>query len=99
MSVRSITKALAGIQDLLLGNEEHVQLRGNQEVTVKGLSAESLPLTAATGPTVGDLVKYGNNSPEGVVEAIIGASYHDLIGGKLYVKESAPTTSTGWVQK
>jgi hypothetical protein len=57
MSIRTITKALAGKEDLLLGNETHAQSRAGQSVEVTGLSAESLPLDAATSSTVKQLLQ------------------------------------------
>lgn len=41
----------------------------------------------------------GDGSPEGVLEAPLGALYSDRVGGLLYVKESEPSVSTGWVAK
>jgi L-aminopeptidase/D-esterase-like protein len=44
----------------------------------------------------------GTGSPEGVVTAGIGAIYRRLDGGagtSVYVKESNPTPSTGWIGK
>ena len=48
-----------------------------------------------------EIIEKGNGTPEGVVEAPIGAIYQRLDGGAsttLYVKESG-TGKTGWVAK
>jgi hypothetical protein len=52
MSIRTVTKALAGKEDLLLGNETHEQTRNGQVVTVTGLSAEVLPTGAVDSEKV-----------------------------------------------
>ena len=101
MSIRTVTKALAGIQDLLLGNEIHSQIRGGSAVDVQGLSAESLPMAESTSPTLSQLLKYGTGSPEGAVTANPGTMYLNQSGGAsatLYVKETG-TGNTGWVAK
>lgn len=46
--------------------------------------------------------RFGSGSPEGVVSAPVGASYHRTDGGAVtsfYVKESGGTGNTGWVAK
>ena len=47
-------------------------------------------------------ISRGTGSPEGVVTALVGSLYIRTDGGAattLYVKESSPTPSTGWVAK
>ena len=47
-------------------------------------------------------ISRGTGSPEGVVTALVGSLYIRTDGGvlsTLYVKESSPTPSTGWVAK
>jgi hypothetical protein len=47
-------------------------------------------------------ISRGTGSPEGVVTALVGSLYLRTDGGAattLYVKESSPTPSTGWVAK
>lgn len=49
-----------------------------------------------------ELVFAGNGTPEGVVIAKIGATYHRLDGGastSFYVKEADSGENTGWVAK
>lgn len=101
MSIRTVTKALAGKEDLLLGNETHVQSRGGKNVEVTGLSAEAIPHSTADSRTLGSLVLIGTGSPEGLVVAEPGTLYLNQAGGggsTLYVKE-ANSDSTGWVAK
>jgi hypothetical protein len=46
--------------------------------------------------------RFGSGSPEGVVSAPVGASYHRIDGGagtSFYVKESGGSTSSGWIAK
>jgi hypothetical protein len=54
------------------------------------------------GPAQSLYQRFGSGTPEGVVTAPIGATYNRTNGGagtSLYVKESSPTPSTGWVAK
>jgi hypothetical protein len=47
-------------------------------------------------------ISRGTGSPEGIVTALVGSLYLRTDGGAattLYVKESSPTPSTGWVAK
>ncbi len=51
---------------------------------------------------IGRLNFEGAGSPQGVVAAPVGATYRNLEGGAgttLWVKESSPTPTTGWVSK
>lgn len=101
MSIRTITKALAGVQDLLLGSEPRQQERGGSTVTLDGLSAQSLPYDLEAGPTVAEVVIRGAGDPEDQVEAEPGTLYLNTNGGAgttLYVKE-ANSDATGWVAK
>lgn len=55
----------------------------------------------AANPSAGAIDKVGNGTPEGVVTAPVGSTYHRMDGGAgtcLYVKESG-TGNTGWVAK
>lgn len=48
------------------------------------------------------LIYSGSGTPEGVVKARVGATYHRYDGGaatSFYVKESGGSTATGWVAK
>lgn len=56
MSIRTVTKALAGKEDLLLGNEKHVQQRGANSVEVEGLSAEVIPMSGAASESISTAV-------------------------------------------
>lgn len=101
MSIRTITKALAGAQDLLLGSEQRQQERGSSTVTLDGLSAQNLPYKEEAGRTIAEVLRVGAGSPEGVVEAIPGTLYLNTNGGTgttLYVKETG-SDATGWVAK
>jgi microcystin-dependent protein len=52
------------------------------------------------GPLTGPPILSGDGSPEGVVQAIVGALYRRTDGGSgttLYVKEEGENTETGWV--
>jgi microcystin-dependent protein len=52
------------------------------------------------GPLTGPPILSGDGSPEGVVQAIVGALYRRTDGGSgttLYVKEEGENTFTGWV--
>lgn len=69
----------------------------------------SLPSRTVTDPAaqanfefLGGLVFAGKGSPETVVAAKVGATYHRLDGGaatSFYVKESGGAGRTGWVAK
>jgi hypothetical protein len=51
---------------------------------------------------VGTLIRFGTGTPQNVVAAPVGATYHRLDGGagtSLYVKESGGSGNTGWVGK
>lgn len=51
--------------------------------------------------TLGPMIKFGKGSPEGIIAAPIGSTYHRIDGGagtSFYVKESG-TGNTGWVGK
>jgi hypothetical protein len=51
---------------------------------------------------LGELIFSGKGSPENVVAAKVGATYHRLDGGagtSFYVKESGGSSRTGWVAK
>lgn len=56
MSIRTIYKALAGTQDLLLGTQQQAQQRGDQLVTIDGVSAESVPFGGAAGKTIAEVI-------------------------------------------
>lgn len=73
------------------------------------INFEALPLLKALRRLVGgrDVAEgvqifRGAGSPEGVVASSIGAMYQRTDGGagtSLYVRESVPTSTTGWVAK
>ena len=47
-----IIKQLAGVQDLMVGNDALTQVRNGQEVPVTGVSGDTLPLAEANGATI-----------------------------------------------
>lgn len=71
-----------------------------QAVTPKGLLSRVWMQWASR--LTSRAVLQGQGSPEGVVAAETGSLYCNLLGGAgttLYVKQSSPTPSTGWIGK
>jgi hypothetical protein len=63
---------------------------------------DTLNITNGIALSGGITISSGVGSPEGVVSSPIGSFYTDSNGGAnttLYIKESSPTASTGWVAK
>jgi hypothetical protein len=86
------TRDSAGtLQNLAVGNG------GASSLVISSSSGHGIRLGSVTGP----LVTWGAGSPESVVTAPIGSTYHRTDGGaatSFYVKE-AGTGNTGWVAK
>lgn len=93
---RSATYITAPTELLVTTNffDESVEMRKHVPyLSVHG----SIRLGGDTGP----VESFGTGSPEGVVTAVIGSSYHRTDGGAntcLYIKESG-ASNTGWVAK
>lgn len=54
--VKQVTKALGGVEDLLLGSEVRVQQRGGAAVNLTGLAGTTLPLDLEASETIADAV-------------------------------------------
>lgn len=53
---RVITKQLAGIEDLTLGNSVEVQSRNGVNVNITQISGETIPFDTPTSPTIKDFI-------------------------------------------
>lgn len=89
MSIRTITKALAGKEDLLLGNETHTQSRAGVSVEVTGLSAESLPLDLSTSSTVKELLQLTATTAE------LEDETHSINTSEKWIGKQVFNTTTG----